>query len=563
MRSKSAEHVMGAMVLGVMTPIAPQDAPSQRALAEFVSGKKLPPDASLTTPPAPALAGKCGPGVAPFRDPLSGPRWIHWGVDLDNSRFQPAEMAGLKAEDVPRLKLKWAFGFAGLPFAYGHPTVAGGRIFAGSASGLVYSLDAVTGCVHWTFQAAPDGARTAFAAGALPGSPGRTAVWFGDIAANIYALDAASGQLIWEKQVDNFPTARATGSPVLHNGRIYVGIASFEELLAGNPQYECCKFRGSVVALDARTGSQIWKTFTIADPAKATGKNQAGTATWGPSGAGVWSAPTIDVKTNAVYVTTGDGYSEPAVSTSDSIMALDMDSGRILWTRQFTKADQWNLGCIALDKTGCPQKSGGDFDFGSSAILRTLPNGKRLLIAGQKSGVVHAIDPDRGGEIVWQSRVGRGDVIGGIEWGPAADNERVYVAVSDLDPGKPETGGGLFALRVNNGERQWQTMPPRPACAGERGCTAAQPGAVTLIPGVVFSGSLDGHLRAYSSGTGKIIWDVDTRKEYTTINGVKANGGSLNGAGPTVAGGMVYVNSGYGVFGMPGNVLLAFSVDGR
>jgi polyvinyl alcohol dehydrogenase (cytochrome) len=475
LRGKPPEHILAAMVVGIMAPIAPEDTPSRRAIAEFVAAKRLPPDTTLS--PAPTVSGLCTAGAAPMRDPGSGPRWIGWGVDSDNSRFQPAAMAELKAEDVPRLRLKWAFGFPGVPLAFGHPSVAGGRIFVGSASGLVYSLDAGTGCVHWTFQAAPDGVRGALTVAAMPGTPGRIAVWFGDLAANVYALDAATGRQIWKTRLDDFPTARATGSPVLHNGRIYIGVASFEELLAANPKYECCRFRGSIAALDARTGAQIWKTFTIADPAKPTGKNHAGTPAWGPSGAGVWSAPTIDGKAKALYVTTGDGYSDPAASTSDAILALDLDRGKILWTRQFTRSDQWNLSCVALDKVGCPPKPGGDFDFGSSAILRTLPSGKRLLIAGQKSGMVHAIDPDRGGEIVWQSRAGRGDVLGGVEWGPAADAERVYVAVSDLNPSQPETGGGLFALRISNGERQWQTMPPRPTCGSERGCTAAQPGA--------------------------------------------------------------------------------------
>jgi len=562
MRAKPADYVLAQMVVGLMAPIAPSDTPSRRAIAEFVAAKKLPPDTTPPATPAPS-AGLCAAGTKPMGNPAAGPRWIGWGIDTDNSRFQPADMAGLKPEDVPRLKLKWAFGVPGVVLSFGHATVAGGRIFLGSASGMVYSLDAATGCVHWTYQAAPDGVRTAFTVAEMPGSPGRTTVWFGDLAGHIYALEAATGRQIWKVRLEEFPTGRITASPVLHNGRLYVGVASFEELLAANPKYECCKFRGSVAALDARTGAQIWKTYTIGEPAKLTGKNQAGTPTWGPSGAGVWSAPTIDTKTKALYVTTGDGYSDPAVATTDSIMALDQDTGKILWTRQFTRADQWNLGCIALDKVGCPPKAGGDFDFGSSAILRTLPGGKRLLIAGQKSGMVHAIDPDRGGEIVWQSRVGKGDVLGGVEWGPAADATNVYVAVSDHDPSKPETGGGLFALRISNGERQWQTMPPRPVCASVRGCTAAQPGAVTLIPGVVFSGSLDGHIRAYSSATGKMVWEVDTRKDYTTVNGVKANGGSLNGAGPTVVGGALYVNSGYGIFGMPGNVLLAFTIDGK
>jgi polyvinyl alcohol dehydrogenase (cytochrome) len=360
--------------------------------------------------------------------------------------------------------------------------------------------------------------------------------------------------------------------------RLYVPVSSGEEGAAMDPHYACCTFRGSVVALDAKTGRQLWKTYTIAqEPRPTEKKNKLGKPLWGPSGAGVWSSPTIDTRRNVLYVGTGDAYSEPAVRTTDAILALDLASGKIVWSRQLTEKDAFNTSCLIPPGLNCPETPGPDFDFGSSPILRTLPSGKRALIAAQKSGVVHALDPDQQGEVLWQSRIGKGGVLGGIQWGPAADRDTVYAAVSDFtlqisDPSRiqanegfgpdPNAGGGMFALKVATGEKVWDT--PAPGGCKTKGCSPAQSAAVTAIPGVVFSGALDGHLRAYSTKDGKILWDVDTVRDYDTVNLVKAKGGSLDAAGPAVAGGMVFVNSGYGYFNaMPGNVLLAFSVDGK
>jgi polyvinyl alcohol dehydrogenase (cytochrome) len=223
----------------------------------------------------------------------------------------------------------------------------------------------------------------------------------------------------------------------------------------------------------------------------------------------------------------------------------------------------------------CPQAKGPDLDFGSSPMLRTLPNGKRVLLAGQKSGMLHAVDPDNNGAILWQQRVGQGGALGGIQWGPATDTDTTYVALSDarlgvkVDPERgvaleldAKAGGGLFAYRIENGEKKWFTPPP--SCGERPNCSPAQSAAITVIPGVVFSGSVDGHLREYSTQDGRMVWEYDTARDYDTVNGVKARGGSLDGPGPTVAGGMLYVYSGYGVWGgMPGNVLLVFSVDGE
>jgi polyvinyl alcohol dehydrogenase (cytochrome) len=280
-------------------------------------------------------------------------------------------------------------------------------------------------------------------------------------------------------------------------------------------------------------------------------------------------------------VTTGDNYSDPPTDTSDAILAFDAETGELVWSRQITAGDAHNLACFQGIPTNCPKANGPDYDFGSSAVLVDLLGGKRALIGTQKSGVVTAVDPDRRGEILWQRRVGRGGKLGGVQWGAAADESKLYVAVSDVkvdsvEPGAPgaqfslgnsallldnKVGGGLHALNLETGDKIWQTA--HPGCNNVPGCSPAQSAAVTAIPGIVFSGGLDGHLRAYSAEDGRIVWDVDTKTEYRTVNGVPALGGSIDGPGPVVVGGTVYVNSGYRFFGtLPGNALLAYSVEG-
>jgi polyvinyl alcohol dehydrogenase (cytochrome) len=547
-----AEHILYSLTAGSMRVQGSHLSSAERsAIAEFLTGKAV----EMRKPAAGLCSG------APPRS-FSGPQWNGWGVDLENSRFQPADAAGLSAGQVPNLKLKWAFAFPGAIGAYSQPVVAGGRVFIGSPGGFVYSLDAATGCTYWTFEAG-SGVRSAITIG-----PDGIA-YFGDLHASAYALDANSGKLIWKTLVEEYPYSRITGAPKLYEGRLYVPVASRDEWISMDPSFECCKFRGSVTALDAKTGKQVWKTYTIAEPAKPTGKSKTGTQLWGPSGAGVWNSPTIDTKRKLLYVGTGDGYSNPAPATSDAILALNLATGKIVWARQITEGDAFNGNCITAKPTTCPDKMGPDSDFGSSPILRTLPSGRSLLIAGQKSGVVHALDPDKEGQVLWQTRVGNGGLLGGIQWGPAADAEVVYAALSDINllPGvgglkpDPKAGGGLFAIQIATGEKLWSVLPPPDNCKTER-CSPAQSAAVTAIPGAVFSGSIDGHLRAYSSKDGKVLWDYDTAHEYDSVNKVMAHGGSLDGAGPAIAGGMVFVNSGYGYFNaMPGNVLLAFGME--
>jgi polyvinyl alcohol dehydrogenase (cytochrome) len=371
--------------------------------------------------------------------------------------------------------------------------------------------------------------------------------------------------------------ATITATPRFYKGVLYQPFSSSEEVLAAVPTYECCTFRGSVVALDAAKGKTIWESYTIPDAPRPMAKSAAGTQQFGPSGAGVWSTPTIDPDRRALYVSTGDNYSDPASGTSDAVLAMDLKTGKLLWSRQLTEKDAYNVACDMPQGAHCPKTRGPDFDFGQPPILVSLGAKGRALVIAQKSGMAHAIDPDHAGAILWQTRVGVGSSLGGSQWGSAADADKVYVAVSDIGVGgvpdpksplgfrmtlDPRKGGGLSALSLTNGSIVWRATP-LPCTDGRTDCSPAQSAAVTVIPGAVLSGSVDGHLRAYSTDTGKVLWDFDTAREFQTVNAGPAHGGSMDVGGPAVVDGMVFVGSGYGQWGgMPGNVLLAFSADG-
>jgi polyvinyl alcohol dehydrogenase (cytochrome) len=474
-------------------------------------------------------------------------------VNPQNTRFQPASVAQLNREQVIQLKLKWAFGFSGAYATYGQPTSYAGKLFVGSEDGTVYALDAATGCKWWTFRAS-DTVKTAISIG----TGGNTA-FFGDTNGYIYAVDANSGSQIWRVRPESHQTARITGSPLLVGNRLYIPISSGEEGASADPRYPCCTFRGSVVALDTVTGKQIWKTYTIDEPAKPTRKSPQGVQYFGPAGAAVWSSPTADVKRRILYVATGNNYSYPASDSSDAVIAIDLNTGKKLWQRQFTPNDLWNTGCVAPQKDNCPKPSGDDFDFGAPPVLKVLGNGLHILLLSQKSGVVYALDADHRGRLLWKTRVAHGGPLGGIEWGGAVDGRYAFYPISDYDFDHPLSGGGgLFALDLRTGRKVWFAPPPKASCVAVVGCSAAQIAPPTAIPGVVFAGSLDGHLRAYDARNGQVIWDFNTAQKFSTTNGIQAHGGSLNGAGPTIVGGMVFVNSGY-TNAIDGNVLLAFA----
>lgn len=556
LQEQPPETILAAMTSGGMAAMASGLSEAQmRAIAEYVSGRGF---GTAAAGHAATMTNHCA--AKPLGNPLAGPAWNGWGADASNTRFQPAAAAGLTAATVPGLALKWAFGFPEGRLAFGQPTVVGGRIYVGSDNGFVYSLDAATGCVYWSYQAKA-GVRTAITVAPLQAGGSRFAVFFGDLRANVYAIDAGNASLIWTRKADSHPVARITGAPAFHDGRLYVPVSSIEEALGGNPNYPCCSFRGSVIAYDAGTGEQQWQSFTIAEAAVPIRKTSIGTQLWGPAGAAVWSAPTIDPERGRIYVSTSNGYTYPALNTTDAVMALDLASGKRLWTRQLTPNDAYVIGCGPNSRSEtCPQQTGPDFAVGTSPILRSLPGGRRILAVGQKSGLAWGLDPDDG-TVVWQHRVGQGTALGGIEWGGAADDRFVYYPNADGLLGL-KAAGGLAAIRLGTGEREWWA-PPIATCADRTmKCVPAQSAAASAIPGVVFSGATDGMMRAYDARDGKVLWAFATARDFETVNGVKARGGSINGPGATIAGGMLYMTSGYGQFGqMAGNVLLAFGVQ--
>ncbi len=575
LRQLAPEQVLNALQNGSMiTMAAHRSARDHRAIAEYVTGKSF--GAELVT--TPGAAAMCADNTVPAlwstpatADVLRSSAWSGWGVTPDNARFAGSEVAGLTAADVPKLKVKWAFAFPGDLTANAQPAVVGSRVFVGSAGGLFYSLSADSGCIHWYFKTAA-AVRGAPSIGVIQAATGpRYAAFVGDRAANLYALDALTGEVLWQTKVDEHPLARITGSVMLYEGRLYLGTSSGEEVGATTAGYECCKFRGSVMAFDANSGAQLWKTFTVDEP-QALGQNANGVQLWGPSGAPVWSSPTIDPVQRAVYVTTGNNYSDPATDTSNAFLAFDLDTGALLWSRQMTPDDAYNSGCRMTDKTACPAGNGPDYDFASSPILIDLVEGSRVLVAGQKSGLVHAVDPDNDGAVLWSVRLGNGGTLGGIQWGSASDGANVYVALSDMGrivvEGNPNTdvdpkvGGGMFALDLATGETVWHTPPAD--CGLRARCSPAQLAAVSAIEGVAFSGSVDGHLRGYSTSNGTVVWDFDSVGTYEAVGGLTGRGGSMDGPGPAIAGGMLIVNSGYiGNGEIPGNVLLGLSVEGK
>jgi polyvinyl alcohol dehydrogenase (cytochrome) len=483
---------------------------------------------------------------------------MSWGNDTSNSRYVP--QGGLTAADLPRLKLKWAFGFEGITTARVQPALAGGKLFVASDNAELHALDPKTGCAYWTFKA-DFGVRSGLTVGPYRNA-GQVAyaVFFGDQRANAYAVDTITGKLIWTRKIDEYPTAAITGAPTIQDGKVFVPVQGLqEEGSGGRGQTPCCRFRGNLTALNADTGAIIWKTYIVDEPKLRGTNTRSGQEAYGPAGGSIWSSPTVDMRRRTVYVSTGNAYADPPQPMTDAIVAMDVDTGKVKWSYQATANDNWLGGCGARNggNPGCPETQGPDFDFSASPLLATVDN-RQLLVIPQKSGVAHALDPDTG-DLVWKYRFGQGSGLGG-QWGAAADGQNVYFGVGD---GQSQNPGGIRAAKLATGEQIWSVPGPNPRlCAGQQRCSSAQGGAVTLIPGAVIAGSHDGGLRAYSTSDGSVLWQFDTNKEFTTVNGVKATGASIDGSPLIVADGMIFVNSGYGgIAARPGNVFLAFGLE--
>ena len=562
LKEKDPRDVFTTISAGVMAPYVRQlTHDERRAVAEFAAGKSLG-DFATGAAAIPKAAYCAAQPTTALTNVDSG--WNGWGTNLANTRFQTAARAGLTAAQVAKLKVKWAFGVPAVSTMSGQPVVADGRLYFGTFSGLLIALNADTGCALWVYEAKA-GVRSSITLGKL--ADGSVSLFFGDLSGEVYALDPVAGTLRWSSVVDTHPHIRVTGTPVFHNDRLYVPLSSLEEVAGAMPDYECCTFRGGVVALDATNGKALWKTHTIAQAPRKRGKNAVGAQLWGPSGAAVWSAPTLDPAHNTLYITTGDSYSDPPAPESDAVMALAMDTGKVRWLHQTLAGDSYTIACAdpsPQSQVACPKANGPDLDFGSSPVLAQSPTGQRMLLAGQKSGVLYAFDPDSG-KILWQIKVGEGGIVGGIEWGFAVDGDKAYVALSNAWEQAANKAGGISAINLNDGSVAWNIGPAQGTCDGIERCNTGQLAAVSGLPGAVFSGSLDGHLRAYDTHDGKVLWDADTRRTLPTVNGVEAHGGSLNGPGPALANGMVYVVSGYAMWNkwLPGNALIAYSIDGK
>jgi len=513
--------------------------------------------------------------------------WPATGLDDSSTRFQ--RHPGLRAADVPRLKVKWAFAMPG----GGQPTVIGNWLFVTNLGGEFYALDARTGCVHWAIKSASTRTTPIVLRSSI--SPSGWAAFIGSDTPVVRALDARSGEDLWKSDLlDEHAAAYIKGSAVVSGQQIFVPISSGEEVAALDKTYPCCSFRGSLVALDLQTGHKQWQTSMITEPLRRTRLNAAGAQMQGPAGAAIWAAPTVDPARGLVYAVTGDSYTEVKTDGADAIVAMDMATGKVRWRTQVTADDNFILGCFGARKAAnCPQPTGPDFDFGASPILFGKRRGQQILVAAQKSGVVYGLEPDTG-RLRWKTAVGAGSALGGIEWGIGADDRRIFVPISDAgelfdeiatQAGRPPLFGyqtpnktGLFALDPFSGRVLWNTPAPIAPChyAGDRSkdlmkgtCVRAQSAAPGVIPGIVFSGTLDGWLRAYDVSSGKIVWAFSTTAQtYDTVNGIAGQpGGGIDGMGPTIANGMVYIMSGFNGAARTGgngiNVLLTFSVDGR
>jgi len=505
---------------------------------------------------AQATAGK------PCRGDLqlaSRPLWNAWGNGVTNQRFQRGGIGALTPANVGNLELKWAFGFPGAARARSQPVVTDEALFTGSQDGRVYALGLGDGCTWWTFDAESEVRVSPTLGLDTLGRPDR--LYFGDFKANVYALDPRTGKQIWKRSVADHPAGTITGSPTLYGGRIFVPMSSTEIVSAMDENYTCCTFRGGVTALDAATGKPLWRVHTT-DVAQAFGTNRKGKPAFGPSGAPVWSPPTVDAKRGLVYFGTGENYSSPANENSDAIFAVDMATGKIRWVRQVLAGDAWNGSCIdGANRVNCPKEDGPDLDFGAPPILAQTGEGADILLAGQKSGLIFGIDPDTGA-IRWQRRAGMGGFNGGIHWGMASDGPSLFVGIADTPGNKGAVGPrrpGVHAFTSATGQPLWSVIEKQTCAARAYICETAFSAPVTLSGGVLFGGTHNGLVRAYASRDGRLLWSFDTIRDFVTVNGIRARGGSIDSAGPVIAGGHLIVNSGYDKFGeIGGNVLLVF-----
>ncbi len=550
-----ASRIVSAMEQGVMRlQAAGLSSDERQAVARYLSKAEANAPAQGV-----AEAGLCPAGETARLGPVLV---SDWGMSFRNTRAVGPETTSLGVETAARLSLKWVFAFPNASRARVQPTIAGDTLFTADQFGVVYALNAKTGCIRWSLATEREIRSSLIVEPDATGQAMR--LYFGDYGGWVHALDIQSRSLLWSVRPEGHAQTTITGAPRLHEGVLYVPISSLEVVAAMDGKYPCCTFRGAVAALDAGTGALRWKTYMVSETPTRQGINREGAEMFGPSGAPVWGSPTLDLARRRIYVGTGENYSHPASDKSDSIVALDMGTGRIEWSFQALGQDVWNAACAS--GANCPANTGPDYDFGAPPVLVDRPGGGSLVLAGQKSGYVYALDPDRQGALVWKAKPGRGGIMGGVHWGMTADADVLYAPVSDLtaypqDAHLPPQSG-LHALDLATGRILWSNVLPNTCGETSWRCSPGLSAPATLAPGVIFGASLDGQLRAFAASDGRVLWTFDTNKEFETVNGVRGAGGGIDSAGPVVAGDAVYAVSGYDRFGQKaGNLLLAFSAD--
>ncbi len=548
------DAILAAMNGGIMAQQAAKlSGDERRQITEYLVRTPL---ANYKPPQQPPMCDARQTGF----DAASPPARVGWGHD--NRRFTPASVAGLTNDQVPTLKLKWAMAYPAAIRARSQPAIGWGAVFVGSHDGTVYALDLDSGCTKWRFRASAE-VRTAIVA-----DPASKRLYFGDVLARAYAVDAMTGKLIWQSKLDDHGNATITGSPTLGGGQLFVPISSLEVTAAADPAYACCTFRGSVVALDPATGKQRWKHYSVTATPTAQGKTKSGTSIIAPSGAPIWGSPTYDAATNRVYFGSGENYSSPADGNSDAVFAVDAKSGKRLWTAQLTAGDAWNVGCM-MGNDNCPREKGPDLDVSPSVQVVPIADGKTMIVAGQKSGDVYGLDPVSG-KSVWKTNLGHGGTQGGVHFGMAAQGRLIYVPINDMADTRDgreydakRRGAGIHAIDAATGRVFWNTLADN-VCGKRPNCDPGISSAISAIPGLVFAGHLDGRFRAYEGRSGKLLWSVDTTKDVRTITGEMAHGGSMSGPGAAISNGHVVVNSGYGLYyHSPGNLLMVFTPGGK
>ncbi len=590
----SKETLMIAMEFGKMQPMAAHLSKTERGLIAVYLAGSSPGDEWIAASQcdAAAAAGDASTAYTQGTEFVS-----NWGLGPHNRRFVKAAHTGINRTNVGQLELAWSLAFPKVTDMRSQPAIIGGTLYFGDKTGKLYAIDRLRGCVR-QHREVLSGIRSAITVATL--SSGRKLLVFADSMASIYAVDPATLDTVWQSAARLYDTSIITGSITYYDDRLFVPVSSYEVAVSGSPSHICCQSHGGVIALDAHSGDELWQWHGTAD-ASQQGYNRDGTPLFGPSGVSVWSTPAIDAKRNRLYIGTGENLSHPATATSDAIIALDLDSGESLWQFQATEGDVWNAACLN-GGANCPDDAGGDFDFGASVIIAQLEDGSDILLAGQKSGDVYALNPDpanREGEVLWQRRVSHAAIgpdlerfttNGGVHWGMSLSGERLIVAAADPERDRPEYRPlpGLTVIDIRNGSILWhqgvdrgcdiaEQDKPKIGLENMRSGAARELGeqyrcsyyyglsAATLsTPELAFSGGLDGKMRAYDLVSGDVLWQTETAKPFAASNGIDGHGGAIDVSGQVVAGDWLYVQSGYSMFGqLPGNMLLAYRVRAR